>query len=227
MPSTTGVVARVHRLDQQTGQARPVEHVFHQHRAAEQRAEMQRQDGHHRHQRIAQHVMQEDARRRQALGARRADVVALDTSSTEARVMRNTIAARPSAMVTAGIESRVRCCRGDLRERDVAAGRRPAQGLREDQHHQRADHEDRDGEREARRRSSRPDRRSAAPTAANSPAGNPMSTARSAAAAISSSVRGRRCAISRDRVSIDERSAEIAAQQAPHAAPVLRREPAG
>ena len=55
------IVAHVDGIDQQAAEARPVEHLLDDDRAAEQEAELQAHHRHHRNQRVAQPVLDDDA----------------------------------------------------------------------------------------------------------------------------------------------------------------------
>ena len=70
-----GVVAVEDRVDDQLAEAGNGEHLLGQHRAREQRAELERAERDDRRQRIAQAVLQDDDALAQPLGARGADVV--------------------------------------------------------------------------------------------------------------------------------------------------------
>ena len=136
---------------------------------------MQRQHRHHRHQRVAQHVVQQDARADHRPLARAVRTKSRSETSSTA-VARH--AEHHRGETNADGERRHRqqaeMPRGILRERHVAARRHPVQVLRENQHQQRAEHEHRHRERECRQRRRRGDRtRRRGRIAANSPAGMP------------------------------------------------------
>ena len=130
--------------------------------------------------------------------------------------MRNTTAASPLAMAMAGSASSVRCWRGFCGERHEAAGRHQPQRLRQQQHQQRADHEHRHREQQrGRRRGDAVEQAAAMERGIGAGRHADDDREQRVAAAISSSVRGRRSAISLDhRIVVDQRRAEIAAQRA-------------
>jgi hypothetical protein len=109
-----------------------------------------------------------------------------------------------------------------LCERNVAAGWDEAQNLREDEHQQRAHHEDRNGQRHGGHEARDPIEGPAAPHRRNQTRWQSDEERQERRGA--DQLEGTRQALRdepTDRAAVDQRHPEIAAQQAPHAVPVL------
>ena len=107
-------------------------------------------------------------------------------------------------------------------ERDVAASGYPTQSLREQQHHQRADHEDRNGESECRDVGAHPIEDATASDRGEQPAGNAEQYGKQGGHHDQFQCAGQTARyIVGDRTTILERPAEITGQQVPEAVEVL------
>ena len=109
---------------------------------------MQRQHGQHRRQRVADHVVHQDAARAEALGAGGADEILAQRVEHRGAGHAEDHRGQPLADGDGRQGEQQQVLAGALREGHVAARRHDSQHLREDQHQQRADHEDRQGQQE-------------------------------------------------------------------------------
>ncbi len=144
------VVASLDGTQQRRRQPRPVEDVFDEHGAAEQRAHLQPEQGDHRIQGVSEHMHDERPPRRQALGAGRADIVMRQRVEGRGPGHAEHHGRQPLGDGDGRQGEELEVLPRVLREGDIATGRHQAQRLRQQQHQQRPDHEDRHGEQERR-----------------------------------------------------------------------------